>query len=474
MRLVVSPSLTCRIRRQRCATPTRTRARVYKVGAMDQWFDAGGAARARGGRLVEAARAARAARARACSNRSTCCLQYHATCAKLHGVFGAAPCARAASRSCPCASRCARPPATGTSIAEGMAALVRALRCRTWARTVPHHELAAPPRVRALTHARNAPLVQLLWPACSPSSASCRVLDRAAGATGTPSGPVRAEFVERAPRSRWSAASAPGAAVEVSQGVRRWCCGADARSSANGAWSARKRVGLARGRRWRCEPRVPHAPPRGTGQGLSHAVHALCQTPPHGAGLSTRTRGSRRSSTRTSRTTRRSTSAHAPRRRARGCSTRAVRVGGPPHRLALRRQRGQFACWGGVALASESATADDTAAAHDGAPSPSETWATGGAARARARAHGRLRHARARAPGGRAADRALHSCFLGTVRVANVLLDLLNATQLALGLHKIGAEYAHRIAASDFAKYESARPPHRRGDPAALWGNAWV
>ena len=49
---------------------------------------------------------------------------------------------------------------------------------------------------------------------------------------------------------------------------------------------------------------------------------------------------------------------------------------------------------------------------------------------------------------------AQFTSFLGTVRVTNVLLDLLNTKQLALG--RISAEYAQRIVAFDYSKYETA------------------
>ena len=46
------------------------------------------------------------------------------------------------------------------------------------------------------------------------------------------------------------------------------------------------------------------------------------------------------------------------------------------------------------------------------------------------------------------------SCHLSTVRAIGVVLELLSSKRLLL--HKIGSEYARRIAAFDYSKYESA------------------
>lgn len=103
-------------------------------------------------------------------------------------------------------------------------------------------------------------------------------------------------------------------------------------------------------------------------------------------------------------------------------------------------------CWDGVALSS---CANDAPGVRDEA-----TWATAGV----------LVHAPAHIGTFATLERvhlvgevqtAPYSCHMATVRVANVLLELLRTQRLVLD--KISAEYATRIAASDYAKYESAR-----------------
>jgi hypothetical protein len=50
--------------------------------------------------------------------------------------------------------------------------------------------------------------------------------------------------------------------------------------------------------------------------------------------------------------------------------------------------------------------------------------------------------------------RVAFSCQLSTVRAIGVVLELLVSKRLLL--HKIGSEYARRVAAYDYSKYESA------------------
>ena len=110
------------------------------------------------------------------------------------------------------------------------------------------------------------------------------------------------------------------------------------------------------------------------------------------------------------------------------------------------------ACWGGVTVAPECEPADD-AGVVDGSLSPSATWATDGAiihAPAHMGVFGKLERLRLVTE----PQAAQFTSFLGTVRVTNVLLDLLNTKQLALG--RISAEYAQRIVAFDYSKYETA------------------
>lgn len=107
------------------------------------------------------------------------------------------------------------------------------------------------------------------------------------------------------------------------------------------------------------------------------------------------------------------------------------------------------ACWGGVTIASSSLPMD----ASDEVLSPSDTWATDGAvvhAPAHMGAFVKLERLRLVAE----PQTAPFTSFLGTVRLTNVLLDLLSTGQLALG--RVSAEYAQRIVAFDFSKYESA------------------
>tara|TARA_Y100000389_G_scaffold199969_1_gene239434 strand:- start:4457 stop:5728 length:1272 start_codon:yes stop_codon:yes gene_type:complete len=104
-------------------------------------------------------------------------------------------------------------------------------------------------------------------------------------------------------------------------------------------------------------------------------------------------------------------------------------------------------CWDGVVLTSSQS---EQGGAHD----EEVAWATGGA----------LVHAPAHMGTFATLERvrlvgevqtAPYSCYMGTVRVTNVLLELLRTNRLVLD--KIGMEYANRIAASDYAKYECAR-----------------
>jgi hypothetical protein len=115
------------------------------------------------------------------------------------------------------------------------------------------------------------------------------------------------------------------------------------------------------------------------------------------------------------------------------------------HRVEwLRAASVANACWDGVALASSQPVADDAAA---------QTWATDGAvlhAPAHMAAFATLEQLRLVAE----PQTAQFSCFLSTVRVTNVLLELLHSHRLVL--NRISAEYAQRIAAFDFSKYESA------------------
>lgn len=105
-------------------------------------------------------------------------------------------------------------------------------------------------------------------------------------------------------------------------------------------------------------------------------------------------------------------------------------------------------CWGGVTVASDLASIDVTGSAFS-----SETWATDGAiihAPAHMGAFGKLERLRLVAE----PQTAPFTSFLGTVRVTNVLLDLLTTGHLVLS--RISAEYAQRIVTFDFSKYESA------------------
>lgn len=107
-------------------------------------------------------------------------------------------------------------------------------------------------------------------------------------------------------------------------------------------------------------------------------------------------------------------------------------------------------CWDGMAIASNQ---QPTALADDHADGAVQTWATDGAvlhAPAHMGAFATLEQLRLVAE----PQTAQFSCFLSTVRVTNVLLELLHSHRLVL--NRISAEYAQRIAAFDFSKYESA------------------
>ena len=108
---------------------------------------------------------------------------------------------------------------------------------------------------------------------------------------------------------------------------------------------------------------------------------------------------------------------------------------------------------GTLASANGTNTANTANAQIPEADASSGEWATGGA----------LVHAPAHMGTFTSPDRlrlveeiqtAPFSCFLSPVRVTNALLRLLRTRRLVL--NKISAEYARRIAAFDFAKYESA------------------
>ena len=103
-------------------------------------------------------------------------------------------------------------------------------------------------------------------------------------------------------------------------------------------------------------------------------------------------------------------------------------------------------CWDGVALSSR---VDDASEAHD-----ETTWATTGVV-VHAPAHMGTFATLERVHLVGEVQTAAYSCHMATVRVANVLIELLRTRRLVLD--KISAEYAGRIAASDYAKYETAR-----------------
>lgn len=108
-------------------------------------------------------------------------------------------------------------------------------------------------------------------------------------------------------------------------------------------------------------------------------------------------------------------------------------------------------CWDGVTLASSGPVVIDDADAD--AEDSVHTWATDGAvihAPAHMSVFATLEQLRLVAE----PQTAPFSCFLSTVRVINVLLELLHSNRLVL--NHISAEYAQRIAAFDFSKYESA------------------
>ena len=113
-------------------------------------------------------------------------------------------------------------------------------------------------------------------------------------------------------------------------------------------------------------------------------------------------------------------------------------------------------CWDGVAIASshQPAAADaDADAAADAEHAAAQTWAADGAvihAPAHMGAFATLERLRLVAE----PQSGQFTCYLSTVRVTNVLLELLHSNRLVL--NRISAEYAQRIATFDFCKYECA------------------
>lgn len=403
----------------------RKGACVYKVGAMDQWFEE--VARC----VTEGDNAEQLEQLSLVQQQVDLLVQYHATCAKLQ-AFSEELRERGESL-VPFRFPLRPTPRNRTSIEEGMA--------RSFGRFVEDlHVMCLTTNSRqleCLRHVGNSPFVANMVRTLT--SASCRVLDR--------------ELVERdarslceqsVERSRVALIRAERQAlVEVS---RACTLVAELMTIFCRRWSARKRSAsradtVVLGRAF-----LKTAARQG--QGLSHAVHTLCKRRRMATVFEGHAWMSKQyadlSDEEVIDMCERLVASHALIERAVRWEVRRIEW--------LSAANAANACWGGVTVASESATADDTGFA-DGAPSPSETWATDGAvihAPAHMGAFAKLERLRLVAE----PQTAQFTSFLGTVRVANVLLDLLNTKQLALG--RISAEYAQRIVAFDFSKYETA------------------
>ena len=115
------------------------------------------------------------------------------------------------------------------------------------------------------------------------------------------------------------------------------------------------------------------------------------------------------------------------------------------------------ACWDGVvvvpSLAAASAAGAEDDDAQASAPRPEGEWPLGGVA-VQAPAHQGVFACAERVRLAAEPPRVAFSCQLSTVRAINVVHELLVSKRLPL--HKIGSEYARRIAAFDYSKYESA------------------
>jgi len=116
------------------------------------------------------------------------------------------------------------------------------------------------------------------------------------------------------------------------------------------------------------------------------------------------------------------------------------------------------ACWDGLVVSPSAAGGETTsggpaAAAPTAAPPPEGEWALSGAV-VQAPAHQGVFASSERVRLVGEPPRVAFSCHLSTVRAVAVVLELLTTKRLLL--HKIGSEYARRIAAYDYSKYESA------------------
>ena len=111
------------------------------------------------------------------------------------------------------------------------------------------------------------------------------------------------------------------------------------------------------------------------------------------------------------------------------------------------------ACWDGLVVSPAAGGGETTAATAPAAPSSEGEWAPGGAA-VQAPAHQGVFASAERVRLVSEPPRVAFSCQLSTVRAIGVVLELLTSKRLLL--HKIGSEYARRVAAYDYSKYESA------------------
>ena len=403
----------------------RRGACVYKVAAMDQWLEE--VTRC----VAEGDNAEQLAQLSLVQQQVDLLVQYHATCAKLQAF--SKELRERGEALVPFRFPLRPTPRNRTSIEEGVT--------RSFGRFVEDLYVMClttnARQLECLRHVGNSPFVAHMVRTLT--SASCRILDR--------------ELSDRDARvlceqsiERCRAALIREERLALVEVARACVLVADLMSLFCRRWSARKRSAsradtVTIGRAF-----LKTAARQG--QGLSHAVHTLCKRRRMAAVFEGHAWMSKQyadfSDAEVLDMCERMVASHAVIERAVRWEVRRIEW--------LSAANAANACWGGVTVAPECGPADDGGVV-DGSLSPSDTWATDGAiihAPAHMGVFGKLERLRLVTE----PQAAQFTSFLGTVRVTNVLLDLLNTKQLALG--RISAEYAQRIVAFDYSKYETA------------------
>lgn len=404
---------------------TRTRACVYKVAAMDQWLEEVTRCVAKEGDAQQQEQLALV------QQQLDLLVQYHATCAKLQAF--SRELREHGEPLVPFRFPLRPTPRNRMSIEEGIA--------RSFGRFVEDLYVMClttnAQQLESLRHVGNSPFVAHLVRTLT--SASCRILDRELSDRD-------AHVLCEQSIERCRAAQIREERLALVEVARACALVAELMSLFCRRWSARKRSAsradtVTIGRAF-----LKTAARQG--QGLSHAVHTLCKRRRMAAVFEGHAWMSRQyadfSDAEVLDMCERLVASHAVIERAVRWEMRRIEW--------LSAANAANACWGGVTVASECALADDGGGVGESL-SPSETWATDGAtihAPAHMGVFGKLERLRLVTE----PQAAQFTSFLGTVRVTNVLLDLLNTKQLALG--RISAEYAQRIVAFDYSKYETA------------------